>query len=115
MDLVDPLSHLGWGYSAVFVFYLFFVAFGLINIVVGTFVEGMAQATREDKDVLIQQELSQFKHYAERIKMFFHDADTDHSGTLTWGEFEQHLQDERVKAYFQTLELDVSQAQALFM
>merc|ERR1711870_43656 len=47
-------------------------------------------------------------------KAFFHEADTDKSGMLSWEEFSEHLQDDKVKAYFQALELDVSQARGLF-
>merc|ERR1712176_1600753 len=33
---------------------------------------------------------------------------------LSWEEFRTHLQNDKVKAYFQALELDVSQAHSLF-
>merc|ERR1712012_1185248 len=43
-----------------------------------------------------------------------HEADLDRSGMLSWLEFERHLENDQVKAYFQALELDVTQARALF-
>merc|ERR1712194_262128 len=45
---------------------------------------------------------------------FFMEADEDRSGMLSWEEFRKHLQNTKVKAFFQALELDVSQARALF-
>merc|ERR1712032_1508758 len=49
-----------------------------------------------------------------RIVTFFEEADKDHSGMLSWEEFKTYLQNSKVKAYFQALELDVSQAHKLF-
>jgi len=41
-------------------------------------------------------------------------ADTDNSGSLSWEEFNSYLSDPKVQAYFTALELDVTQARALF-
>merc|ERR1712176_831694 len=41
-------------------------------------------------------------------------GDLDKSGTLSWEEFRAHLENQKVRAYFQTLDLDVSQAHVLF-
>eukprot|EP00746_Dinoflagellata_sp_MGD_P141695 gnl/MRDRNA2_/MRDRNA2_74764_c0_seq4.p2 gnl/MRDRNA2_/MRDRNA2_74764_c0~~gnl/MRDRNA2_/MRDRNA2_74764_c0_seq4.p2 ORF type:complete len:124 (-),score=30.95 gnl/MRDRNA2_/MRDRNA2_74764_c0_seq4:68-439(-) len=46
--------------------------------------------------------------------MLMEEADQDNSGTITWEEFEQHARDARVQAYFNSLDLDVSEAQGLF-
>merc|ERR1712194_238367 len=51
---------------------------------------------------------------ASDIKAFFKQADTDGSGQLSWEEFRGHLQDDRMKAYFQTLDLDIRKAHTLF-
>merc|ERR1719215_854331 len=52
--------------------------------------------------------------YTQRIRNFFLAADIDKSGTLSWDEFRTYLQDRKVKAYFQSMDLDVSQAHVLF-
>merc|ERR1719343_1553159 len=52
--------------------------------------------------------------YMRKVKEFFMEADADHNGTLTWEEFEAHMQNTKIKAYFQTLDLDVSQAHLVF-
>lgn len=50
----------------------------------------------------------------KELKEIFYDADEDESGSLSRDEFEQHLNDERVKAYLQTLDLDVADARGLY-
>merc|ERR1719221_138818 len=52
--------------------------------------------------------------YLKKVRQFFIEADTDKSGTLSWEEFESHMQNTKIKAYFQTLDLDVSQAHLVF-
>merc|ERR1712194_610841 len=47
-------------------------------------------------------------------KDFFNSPDADNSGHLSWKEFKGHLADDRVKAYFQTLDLDIRKAHTLF-
>merc|ERR1712242_113048 len=52
--------------------------------------------------------------YIKEALTVFHDADKDHSGMVTFDEFEQHLLDPRVQAFFQCIELDPVEARRLF-
>jgi hypothetical protein len=115
VDLWSPLHQLDALYGTMFVFYIYFLAFGVLNVVTSIFVDSAYQVSQRDRDLVIQSELARNQVYANDIKSFFYEADKDSSGNLSWEEFEAHLQDERVKAYFASLELDVSQARALFM
>lgn len=114
-ELLDPLMDIGGLYGVLFVFYIFFVVFGVLNVVTSIFVDSAQQVSKRDRDIVTQHELSQNKAYAKNIRNFFFEADKDGSGTLSWEEFENYLQDEKVQAYFGTLGLDVSQARALFL
>jgi len=113
-DLVKPLRGINEMYEPMFIFYIFFMMFGVLNVVVGAFVATTSQIVDEDKEALVKLEIDRFEKYRLRIKGFFREADLDHSGTLSWEEFRQHLEDPKVKAYFQALDLDVSQAHVLF-
>merc|ERR1719251_316315 len=50
----------------------------------------------------------------KKVNTFFLEADVDNSGTLCWEEFERHMKNKKVMAFFQTLQIDVSQAHMLF-
>jgi len=113
-DLLSPLRDIDWFYEPVFAFYVFFMLIGVLNVIVATFVETTAQVARNDKDANVKAELARVKDYWRNIKRFFAEADHDRSGRLTWDEFEAYLGNDKVKAYFQTLELDVSEAHVLF-
>mmetsp|Transcript_58990 Transcript_58990/g.140856 ORF Transcript_58990/g.140856 Transcript_58990/m.140856 type:complete len:873 (-) Transcript_58990:148-2766(-) len=113
-DAMDPLTQLEWYYKPSFLVYIFFMYFGVLNVVIGAFVATTADISSKDRQAVVQHEMQRFLEYRENIKAFFIEADKDHSGMLSWDEFEAHLQADEVKAYFQALELDVSQAHIVF-
>lgn len=113
-DVMLPLKAVHWTYQPLFIFYVFLMVIGVLNVVMGAFVAATAEIANRDKDALVKAEIQQLQVYTQRIKSFFQDADRDKSGMLSWGEFEEHLKVPTVSAYFRTLELDVSQAHALF-
>merc|ERR1719330_2301087 len=97
-----------------FVFYIFFMYFGVLNVVVGAFVATTAEIALKDKDALVRAETERLKNYTIHIKRFFRAADTDNDGHLTWEEFEEHLTKPEVQAYFRSMDLNVTQAGRLF-
>merc|ERR1740121_618629 len=109
-DVIFPLWAMNWIYVLIYLFYIFFMYFAVLNVVVGAFVAATADISKNDKDVLVKTELIRYERYAKKIQDFFHEADVDNSGSMSWEEFEAHLMNDKVKAYFQALELDVSQA-----
>eukprot|EP00928_Gymnodinium_smaydae_P036356 TRINITY_DN25430_c0_g1_i1.p1 TRINITY_DN25430_c0_g1~~TRINITY_DN25430_c0_g1_i1.p1 ORF type:complete len:688 (-),score=118.04 TRINITY_DN25430_c0_g1_i1:76-2139(-) len=113
-DLCTPLKTIFPIYEYVYVFFIFFMCFGVLNVVVGAFVATTSQIAADDKEALVKSELAKLQKYSERIKGFFLTADVDKSGTLSWDEFRTHLAQPEVRGYFQALELDVSQAHMLF-
>jgi len=110
----QALHNIHWLYSCVFVFYIFFMMFGVLNVVIATFVEGASMISRQDRELVTQTELNRKTEETNNIRRFFHEADKDNSGGLSWEEFETYLQREHVQAYFQSFQLDVSQAHTLF-
>jgi len=104
-----------WIYSWLFLFYVFFMVFGVLNIVVATFVDSVSVISKRDRDLVTYNELEKNRQCYADIKRFFNEADTNKSGSLTWEEFKDYLQDENVQAYFQSFQLDVTQAKTLFL
>lgn len=113
-ELLAPLAKLGWVYGFVFFSYIFFMVFGVLNVVMASFVDSATQISRKDRELVTRNEIEKNQQYAQHIRRFFHEADTDGTGTLSWEEFEEYLQNDKVQAYFQSFELDVSQARTLF-
>jgi hypothetical protein len=108
------LGRVGLVYGALFLVYIYFMVFLVLNVVIGTVVDVTSGVASRDSDLRIEHEMKALKDYANDIKTFFQQADTDQSGQLSWDEFRTHLGDDRVKAYFQSLDLDIRQAHVLF-
>jgi len=113
-DAIEPLQHVHWLYEMAFVFFIYFMFFGVLNIVISAFVQAAAEIAKKDREYLVHRELEATEAYNKKIKEFFADADRDQSGILSWEEFEDHLTNPKVSAYFTSLELDVTHAHRLF-
>merc|ERR1712151_1176603 len=54
------------------------------------------------------------QHHVQKVKELFKNLDHNHSGAITLRGMERRIQDENVKAYFNSLELDVQDAWTFF-
>lgn len=113
-EVYHSLVKIGVVYGIMFLFYIYFMVFLVLNVVIGTVVDVTSGVAARDRDRMVEDEMKALKDYASDIKEFFRQADADSSGQLSWEEFRIHLDDDRVKAYFQTLDLDIRQAHILF-
>lgn len=104
-------------HTAIWIFFVIFItlsSIAVLNIVTGVFVEQTLAAGREDEENIIRDQLAQKNSFTNELKKFFELADTDKNGFLTWKEFEKDLQNPRVVAQLQNLELNVDEAKGLF-
>merc|ERR1712228_84108 len=113
-EVFYSLEKVGMAYGICFLVYVYFMVFLVLNVVIGTVVDVTTSVAARDRDRLVDNEMANLKDYSENIKTFFVQADADKSGQLSWVEFREHLEDNRVKAYFQTLDLDIRKAHTLF-
>jgi len=101
-------------YLVGFVIFILAMLFGMLNIFVAAFCECAAEASRRDRDAIVEHELCRAQTIAADIKGFFMEADKDVSGCVSAAELHTHLQNDRMKAFFASLEIDVTQAEDLF-
>merc|ERR1712032_409041 len=109
-EVIVALLAMSWFYGVMFVIYIFFMVFLVLNVVVGGVVKTTSEVYKRDKQLIVDEEQARLRRYCEEIKGFFRRADQDGSETLSWEEFYEYLDDDKVKAYFQTLELDITKA-----
>lgn len=99
-------------YFQIFVFYVAFCVVGMFNVVTGVFVDS-AVCTRT-QDEIVQGYLDDLKTMTAAIKEFLRDADKDRSGSLSYDEFQKHMHDPHVKAYFNGIDIDPDEAKVIF-
>jgi len=114
MTVMSPLAEISGFYTFAFIMYIFLTTNGILHVIVGIFVESTMAASRNDKDLVIADELARKDSYMAQMTDVLRETDSDESGTISWEEFESHLTDPRVIAYFAALELDVGEARGLF-
>jgi Ca2+-binding EF-hand superfamily protein len=110
----DALGALPGYCRYMFLLFICFSMFAVVNIVTGIFVERSMEANMKDKDIVVQEELAAKKIYLQSMAELFEEMDEDGKGTISMKEFEKKLDDENVMAYFYAMELDVSDALTLF-
>lgn len=108
------LGRLAWPYQTLFLFFVTFAVFAVVNVVTGVFVDTAIEKNQTDKELAIQEELRSKKLRMNWIRDVFSELDSSGDGTVTLKEFESQLNHEAVIAYFNTLKLDVSDARTLF-
>jgi len=113
-EVVVALTHMHWTYGWMFLSYIFFMTFLVLNVVVAQVVKTTSEVYKRDRDMIVQEEQLKVQLYCGQLKGFFRDADADGSGTLSWDEFSEYLHHDKVQAYFQSLDLDISQAHLFF-
>jgi len=114
LGVMDQLAEISSFYTLAFLVYMMVTYHGLLHVIVGIFVDSTMTASRNDRDLVIADELSRKDSYMAQMSEVLKETDTDGSGTISWEEFEGQLQDERVTAYFAALELDMAEARGLF-
>jgi len=108
------LSPIPYQYKFLFLLFLTFTIFAVLNIVTGVFVDSAMQANRECRQVIIHEELDAKKEFLKDLRDLFHEMDQNGDGTITSEEFNHRLGDEEVIAYFKALKLDITDTQTLF-
>lgn len=100
-----------WMFVTVFVT---LTTIAVLNIVTGVFVDQTLAASRQDEENMIREQLKQKDSFTNELRRFFKTADTDANGLLSWDEFSKDLQNPRVIAQLQGLEISVEEAKGLF-
>jgi len=113
-EYADIFLEINPWYGVVYGVFIVFMVFGVLNILTGIFVESTRNLANFDQDLVIQEELSQQESTINQIRCLFGEIDTDKSGTISLKELQDNLDDDRVKAYFALLHMDVTEAEGLF-
>lgn len=114
-ELLEVLTPLPITYSALFLLFITFAIFAVVNIVTGVFVESAMSSSQEDTESVIQDEIFSKESYVHSMQKVFDEMDTDSDGTITLDELKSAIEDEKMVAYFNALGLEITDVQTLFM
>lgn len=110
----EVVERCGSFYRLVFLFYTFFSVFALFNILTGIFVEKAVLATQPDRDEIILEQCRKSRREADEFRVLCRHLDEDNSGTISFEEFVQSMQDDRMVAYMASVGLEVHDVELFF-
>jgi len=107
-EAAEPLLEISYLLFAIFLMYIFFTLFSVLNIVTGVFVDSAIQAAQQDRHVLVENKRNIKKKTTEHLLSILEEIDVDRTGVLDRQELEQAMGHDHVKSYFAALEIDTS-------
>mmetsp|Transcript_9666 Transcript_9666/g.21562 ORF Transcript_9666/g.21562 Transcript_9666/m.21562 type:complete len:691 (-) Transcript_9666:128-2200(-) len=110
----NDLLPVGDGYSVLFLAYTAFFNFAVYNVLTGIFVERAMSVAEPGRDGMILELRRKERAELEQVRRLCHAMDFDNSGSITWAEFSERLENETVKACLQSIGLDVKDAYMFF-
>mmetsp|Transcript_90900 Transcript_90900/g.261968 ORF Transcript_90900/g.261968 Transcript_90900/m.261968 type:complete len:565 (-) Transcript_90900:181-1875(-) len=114
VELATPLNLMGQFPVALFILYVALVQFAVLNILTGVFCQNAIDSAAHDQELIAQAVLANKQAYIQNMEQLFSSLDVGNAGSLTVEEFMSHLNEQSVRLYFESLDLDVSDVGMLF-
>merc|ERR1711988_265270 len=114
IDASTPLLEIRGIYLFMYIVFVMFCVFGLMNILTGIFVANTKEVSKIDRDLVIRNQLKDRKSFANQLKSVLRSVDKDDNGIITKRELIEHLATAESMAYLKTLDVTVSDAQGVF-
>jgi len=114
VEVVRPLFDTGWMFVALFLVYVFFCVFSVLNIVTGVFVDGAIQRSARERDLRLEKEMEQKKVYVKMLSELLEEIDTEGSGFISREQLHEAFQTESVQVSFSVLGIDIADSNYLF-
>lgn len=94
--------------------YQSFISFAVVTVIRGIFLHETLSVAAQDDDLMIMKKMRAVKHHVEKMTILFEDADESGDGALDFIEFQDCVNDERVRAWLSAMDLEVRDVELLF-
>jgi len=109
-----PLHLISPFWSFLFLFYVCFVYFAVLNVLTAVFCQSAIESAENDHATAVQNMMANKEMHLKKIRALFSQLGTEESGIITFGQFESKIHSPEVREYFETLGLDVEDAWSFF-
>jgi len=112
-DISDALGLVNNSWVYLFAFFIAFAYLAVLNIITGVVCTTAMESANTDQDMVVQAHLARKEAYVKDLEEIFDRIDQNHSGTITFREFEEVMKDpdtengEPWKASLEKAQLDV--------
>jgi len=108
------MDHVSIWYAFFFMFYKLSVGFAVVNVIGAVFIQQTMKVAATDENILIRQKEQQQRKWHAKLKRVFSQMDRLGKGFITWEEFQEAIDNKRVRALLCAMEIDVREALDLF-
>jgi len=109
--VLDKVSHT---FVIFFVLYVSVIVFALIRVISAIFLKDTLDAAQADAENLVVDRLRKKAEYVDKLQGAFNAIDEGGNGMISEEQLTAIFANPKVEAYFQTLDVDVSEGRALF-
>jgi hypothetical protein len=113
-EVAEPLRSIGLVYYYLFLVYIAFFMFVIVNTLTSLFIETTLQNAEKDRQVMVQMAIAHRKAYIENVSDLFRTIDVDRSGELTFAEVLEKTQDPKMVGFAASLEIEVTDVAQFF-
>jgi len=104
-DAMDPIAAISPIHGCMFLFYIIFIFFGVLNVVTGVFVDRALETAQADKDFVVLEELQSRKSDMKDLTDFFTMLDHDRDGKLCRSDITIVDKDQWLEAYLASMDM----------
>ncbi|CAJ1385656.1 unnamed protein product, partial [Effrenium voratum] len=113
-QVLVPLQAISWIWVMVFLFYISFTYFAVLNVVTGVFCQSAIDSAQSDHDAVLQSILANKQAHIEKIRYLFNEIDAEDTGVITYQMFQNKVGTKEVQTYFESIDLDIWDAWSFF-
>eukprot|EP00439_Symbiodinium_sp_Y106_P040441 s3410_g4.t4 len=114
VEVVGELQLLSTGWVFVFIFYIAFTYFAVLNVVTGVFCQSAIDSAQNDQTLVLQSIQAEKQANIEKITNLFKAIDIEETGVITYQMLEDQVNSPEVQTYFEAIGLDVWDAWSFF-
>lgn len=111
---VQPLSNISWALPATFDCFWIFLTFALMNVMTAVFCQTAIEKAVAERDFASIEQLANKQSWCEEMRRVCVEIDANCSGQIELEEFEMALSDDRMRAFFESRGIEVSDVLTLF-
>lgn len=113
-QVVEPLQELHYVWLCFYLVYFAFTYFAVLNVVTGVFCQTAIESATMDQETAAQAHMNAEQQHVRRLHNLFKTINKSQTGMITLQELEDCMQDEKLRAYFSSLDLSMDEAFSLF-
>lgn len=101
-------------YCAIFIAFIALTTLCVLNVVTGIFIEATIMSAKHQRDEMTDTERHHNELQAQFLREVFWEIDADGDGVVPLEEFEELMQDDRVRLFLQSMKIGVTDVKRLF-